>query len=135
MFTDIEGSTDLLRSLGGEAFGQELRRHRERIGEAAVAYNGRQLGTEGDAVFIAFPRASDAVAAAQHLRAAFAEEPVRLRVGIHTGEPLVVDNEYVGLEVRTAARIARPRMAVRCWYHRRRASSRGMACGILACIG
>ena len=105
MFTDIEGSTDLLRSLGGEAFGQELRRHRERIGEAVVAHNGRQLGTEGDAVFIAFPRASDAVAAAQHLRAAFAEEPVRLRVGIHTGEPLVVDNEYVGLEVRTAARI------------------------------
>jgi predicted ATPase/class 3 adenylate cyclase/DNA-binding winged helix-turn-helix (wHTH) protein len=105
IFTDIEDATDLLRNLGGEVFGQELRRHRDRIRETAVAHHGRAFGVEGDAVFIVFSRASDAVAAAQDLQAAFAEEPVRRRVGIHTGEPLVVDNEYVGLDVRKAARI------------------------------
>jgi predicted ATPase/class 3 adenylate cyclase len=105
MFTDIEGSTDLSRSIGGEAFGRELSRYRDRVRETAIAHHGRAFGTEGDAVFVVFPRASDAVAAADDLRAAFAEEPVRLRVGIHTGEPLVVDNEYVGLDVRKAARI------------------------------
>ena len=105
IFTDIEDDKDLLRNLGGEVFGQERRRHRDRIRETAVAHHGRAFGVEGDAVFIVFSRASDAVAAAHDLQAAFAEEPVRLRVGIHTGEPLVVDNEYVGLDVRKAARI------------------------------
>ena len=105
MFTDIEDSTDLSRSIGGEAFGRELSRHRDRIRETSIAHHGRAFGAEGDAVFIVFPRASDAVAAAHDLQAAFAEERVRLRVGIHTGEPLVVDNEYVGLDVRKAARI------------------------------
>ena len=105
MFTDIEDSTDLLRSLGDGAFGRELSHNRGRIRDAGVAHHAGAFGTEGDAVFIVFARASDALAATEELQARFAEDPVRLRVGIHTGEPLVVDDEYVGLDVRKAARI------------------------------
>ena len=105
MFIDIDDSTDLLRSLGGEAFGRELAHNRGRIREAGVAHNGGAFGTEGDAVFIVFARASDALAATEELQAGFAEDPVRLRVGIHTGEALVVNGEYVGLDIRKAARI------------------------------
>lgn len=105
IFADVDGSTELLRSLDAEAFGREFERQRERFRETAVAHQARAFGTAGDAVFIAFVRASDAVAAAQELQAAFEEERVRLRVGIHTGEPLVVDNDYVGPDIRKAARI------------------------------
>jgi predicted ATPase/class 3 adenylate cyclase len=105
VFADIEGSTDLLRDLGAETFSRELGRHRVRIREAGVAHHAGAFGTEGDAVFMVFARASDALATAEDLQTTFADEPVGLRVGIHTGEPLLVDNDYVGLDVRKAARI------------------------------
>ena len=81
MFTDIEGSTDLLRSLGGEPFGQELVRQRERIRKAVVAHHARAFGTEGDAFFIAFARASDALGAASDMQAALADGRIRVRIG------------------------------------------------------
>ena len=93
MFTDIEGSTRLLQELGGERYGAELERHRERVRRAIAARGGFELGTDGDAFFIAFARASDALGAASEVQAALANGPIRVRIGIHTGEPLIVDGE------------------------------------------
>ncbi len=64
------------------------------------------MDTQGDAFFAAFPRASDAVAAASEIRDGLGDGPVRVRIGIHTGEPLVTPEGYVGLDVHRAARIA-----------------------------
>ena len=105
MFTDIEGSTRLLQELGGERYGAELERHRERVRDAIAAHGGVELGIEGDAFFIAFARASDALDAAREVQAALADGPIRVRIGIHTGEPLIVEGNYVGLDVHKAARI------------------------------
>ena len=86
MFTDIEGSTRLLQELGSELYGTELERHRERVRRAITAHAGVLLGIEGDAFFIAFTRASDALSAASEMQAALADGPIRVRIGIHTGE-------------------------------------------------
>ena len=64
------------------------------------------MDTQGDAFFAAFARASDAVAAAAEIRDGLGDGPVRVRIGIHTGEPLVTQEGYVGLDVHRAARIA-----------------------------
>ena len=64
------------------------------------------MDTQGDAFFAAFRRASDAVAAADEIRDGLADGPIRVRIGIHTGEPLVTPEGYVGLDVHRAARIA-----------------------------
>jgi predicted ATPase len=105
VFTDIEGSTRLLRELGSEGYGEELRRHRELVRDAIVAHGGVELDTEGDAFFIAFERASDALKAAGEVQGALAEGRVRVRIGIHTGEPLLAEGDYIGLDVHKAARI------------------------------
>ena len=105
LFSDIEGSTRLLQELGSERYGAELELHRERVRRAIAARAGFELGTEGDAFFIAFARASDALGAASEMQAALAEGPIRMRIGIHTGEPLIVAGNYVGLDVHRAARI------------------------------
>ena len=105
MFTDIEGSTRLLRELGGERYGVELERHRGRVRGAIAGRGGLELGTEGDAFFIAFARASDAIGAATDMQMALADGRIRVRIGIHTGEPLIVAGNYVGLDVHRAARI------------------------------
>lgn len=105
VFTDVEGSTRLLRELGGERYGEELRFHRERVREVVAAHGGVEFGTEGDGFFLAFARASDALDAAGALQATSADQQMRVRVGVHTGEPLLVDGDYVGLDVHKAARI------------------------------
>jgi predicted ATPase/class 3 adenylate cyclase len=105
VFTDIEGSTRLLRELGGERYGVELERHRGRVRGAIAGHGGLELGTEGDAFFIAFARASDAIGAANDMQMALADGRIRVRIGIHTGEPLIVAGNYVGLDVHRAARI------------------------------
>ena len=64
------------------------------------------MDTQGDAFFAAFRRASDAVTAANEIRDGLADGPIRVRIGIHTGEPLVTPEGYVGLDVHRAARIA-----------------------------
>src|SRR5438046_6214286 len=105
LFTDIEGSTRLLHELG-DAFADALAEHRRALREAFARHGGVEVDTQGDAFFYAFARAGDALAAAGEAQAALAGGPIRVRMGIHTGEPVVTDEGYVGLEVHRAARIA-----------------------------
>jgi predicted ATPase len=105
LFTDIEGSTRLLQELGDE-YADVLAEHRRALREAWRQHGGVEVDTQGDAFFVAFARASDAVAAAVDAQGALADGPVRVRMGLHTGEPLRVDEGYVGVDVHRAARIA-----------------------------
>src|ERR1044072_6872508 len=105
LFTDIEGSTRLVSELGdGDA--EVLAEHRRALRGAWQRHEGVEVDTEGDAFFVAFARASDAVAAAADAQLALAGGPVRVRMGLHTGEPLRGDEGYVGFDVHRAARIA-----------------------------
>jgi predicted ATPase/class 3 adenylate cyclase len=105
VFTDIEGSTRLLER-AGERYSELLGAHRELLRESFTRHGGVEFGTEGDAVFAAFTRAADAVAAAADAQRALTAVPVRVRMGIHTGEPNVTAEGYVGLDVHRTARIA-----------------------------
>jgi predicted ATPase/class 3 adenylate cyclase len=105
VFTDIEGSTRLLEEVG-ERYAELLGAHRRTLRESFARHEGVEFGTEGDAVFAAFTRAVDAVAAAAEAQRALTLGPVRVRIGIHTGEPDVTDEGYVGLDVHRTARIA-----------------------------
>jgi class 3 adenylate cyclase len=110
LFTDIEGSTRLLQELGDE-YGQVVADHRRLLRDVFQAAGGSEVDTQGDAFFYSFPRARDAVGAAVAGQRALAahEWPrgadVRVRMGLHTGEPTVGDEGYVGLDVVRAARI------------------------------
>jgi class 3 adenylate cyclase len=110
VFTDIEGSTRLLQQLG-DRYLKLLAEHRRLLRAAFARHGGHEVSTEGDAFFVAFTRARDAVAAAAHAQQALAShlwpEGVRLgvRVGIHTGEPTRSAGNYAGLDVHRAARI------------------------------
>ena len=105
LFTDIEGSTRLLGELG-DGYADVLADHRRALREAWGRHEGVEVDTQGDAFFVAFARASDAVAAAAGAQLALAGGPVRVRMGLHTGEPLRADGGYVGFDVHRAARIA-----------------------------
>ena len=104
LFTDIEGSTQLLHE-HGDRYADLLAEHRRLLREAFSRHGGIEVDTQGDAFFVAFARATDAVAAAREAQAALADGPVRVRVGIHTGEPFLTDEGYVGADVHRAARI------------------------------
>jgi len=110
LFTDIEGSTRLLQELG-DAYGQVVSDHRRLLRENLGDKGGTEVDTQGDAFFYSFPRARDAVAGAVAAQRALAthEWPegsdVRVRMGLHTGEPSVGDEGYLGLDVVRAARI------------------------------
>ncbi|MEP6909169.1 MAG: adenylate/guanylate cyclase domain-containing protein [Actinomycetota bacterium] len=106
LFTDVEGSTRLLDELGSERYAEALARHRRLIRKSCRAYGGVEVDTQGDSFFIAFARASDAVSAAEHAQRDLAAGPVRVRMGLHTGEPLKTREGYVGADVHKAARIA-----------------------------
>jgi len=113
LFTDIEGSTRLVQALGIDAWSSLLDRHRALIRAALAAYDGVEIQTEGDAFFAVFDRAPNAVAAAADAQRALAAEPwphdtpVRVRMGLHTGEgTLDADGSYIGSAVHRAARIA-----------------------------
>ena len=105
LFTDIEGSTVLLRDLG-DAYADTLAEHRRIIRDAVARHGGVEVDTQGDAFFVAFARASDAVGAAVDAQRALAGGPVRVRMGLHTGEPQLTTEGYVGVDVHRAARIA-----------------------------
>src|SRR5213596_3297090 len=105
LFTDIEGSTRLLHELGDD-YADALAEHRRVLREAFARHGGVEVDTQGDAFFVAFARASDALAAAREAQAGLDGGPVRVRMGVHTGEPLLTDEGYVGLDVHRAARIA-----------------------------
>jgi predicted ATPase/class 3 adenylate cyclase len=104
LFTDIEGSTRLLEELG-DGYADMLEEHRRLLREAFARHNGVEVDTQGDAFFVAFARATDAVAAAADGQSALESGPVRVRIGIHTGEPTLTDGRYVGIDVHKAARI------------------------------
>ncbi|HEU0247812.1 MAG TPA: adenylate/guanylate cyclase domain-containing protein, partial [Gaiellaceae bacterium] len=105
LFTDVEGSTRLLQEHGA-GYSDLLAEHRSALREAFARHDGVEVDTQGDAFFVAFSRATDAVAAAAEAREALEAGPIRVRMGIHTGEPLKTDEGYVGLDVHRAARIA-----------------------------
>ncbi|TMM17958.1 MAG: adenylate/guanylate cyclase domain-containing protein [Actinobacteria bacterium] len=105
LFTDIEGSTRLLHELG-DAYADALAEHRRLLREAFARHGGVEVDTQGDAFFVAFARATDALAAAEDARRALAAGPIRVRMGLHTGEPQLTDEGYVGLDVHRAARIS-----------------------------
>jgi len=104
LFTDIEGSTRLLSELG-EGYAQALAAHRQTLRGAFARNRGVEVDTQGDAFFVAFERASDAVATASEASEALAGGPIHVRMGIHTGEPTVTDEGYVGFDVHRAARV------------------------------
>jgi predicted ATPase len=105
LFTDIEGSTRLLHE-HGERYAELLSEHRRVLREAFSKHEGVEVDTQGDAFFVAFARASDAVAAAWDGQEALRGGPVSVRMGLHTGEPVRTDEGYVGIDVHRAARIA-----------------------------
>lgn len=110
LFSDIEGSTSLLKALG-DGYGDVLDTHRRLMRTCFHDLGGVEIDTQGDAFFFAFPRARDAVAAAveaQRLHAAEEwpeERPVRVRMGLHTGEPAMGSEGYLGIDVVRAARL------------------------------
>ena len=111
-FTDIEGSTRLLQELGDEVYATVARDHRRIVREAFAAAGGSEVDTQGDAFFFSFARARDAVAAAVAAQRALRSHEwpegreVRVRMGLHTGEPHIGEEGYLGLDVVRAARIA-----------------------------
>ncbi len=107
LFTDVEGSTSLLHELGAEVYAVALADHRRVIREACAANGGVEVDTQGDAFFFAFPTAPGALAAAAAFTARLATSGrIRVRVGVHTGAPLLGEEGYVGHDVHRAARIA-----------------------------
>jgi predicted ATPase/class 3 adenylate cyclase len=111
LFTDIEGSTKLLQRLG-DAYASVLGEHQALLRAAFAAHDGIEVDTQGDAFFVAFPTAPQAVAAASDATRALAAHDwpqgtvLRVRMGLHSGTPQVVGDRYVGLDVHRAARIA-----------------------------
>jgi class 3 adenylate cyclase len=110
LFSDIEGSTRLLEQLG-DRYGDVHRDHRRILRERLTEAGGQEIDTQGDAFFFSFTRAKDAVAAAVAAQRALAEHDwpedvdVKVRMGLHTGEPTVGEDGYLGMDVVRAARI------------------------------
>src|SRR4249920_1810626 len=102
LFTDIEGSTRLLHE-HGEGYVELLAEHRREMRSIFARHAGVEVDTQGDAFFVAFGRADDALAAGDEIQGI--DGPVRVRIGIHTGTPTVTPEGYVGLDVHRAARI------------------------------
>ena len=110
LFTDIEGSTRLLRALGAH-YRETLETHRRVVREAIESCRGCEFGTEGDAFFVAFENAEDAVLAASAAQAGLAAQKwpdgasVRVRMAVHTGRPELAGGNYLGLDVHRVSRI------------------------------
>lgn len=112
VFSDIEGSTALLKRVGDARYAELLALHRRLVRDGFAERGGQEIDTQGDAFFYSFPRARDAVAAAVDVQRAHEAvtwpggESIRVRMGLHTGEPAVGEEGYTGLDVVRAARIA-----------------------------
>ncbi|MFL5757344.1 MAG: ATP-binding protein [Chloroflexota bacterium] len=110
LFTDIEGSTRLLETMGA-SYSRVLERHHAIVRRALAERRGIEVGTQGDSFFAVFADPGDAVAAAVDIQRAVTAETwpdgaaVRLRIGLHTGDAQVVGDDYVGIDVNRAARI------------------------------
>ncbi len=112
LFTDIEGSTTLLQRLGDRWYAEVLAEHQRLLRDAFAKGNGHEIDTQGDAFLVAFSRAREALAAAVAAQETLIKHPwpdgasLRVRMGLHTGEPLSGGTGYVGIDVHRAARIA-----------------------------
>jgi YVTN family beta-propeller protein len=110
LFTDIEGSTRLLKQLG-DGYAAVLVEHQRLLRKTFAAHHGHEVDTQGDSFFVVFPTAKEAVAAAVDAQRALAAHDwpdgaeVRVRLGLHSGEPIVGGERYVGLGVHQAARV------------------------------
>ena len=110
LFSDIEGSTALLKRLD-ERYRDLIDQHRRLVRDTFTRHDGVEIDTQGDAFFFAFARARDAVAAAVEGQRAHADASwpdaveVRVRMGLHTGEPAVGAEGYLGVDVVRAARL------------------------------
>jgi predicted ATPase/class 3 adenylate cyclase len=111
LFTDIEGSTTLLQRLGDRRYAEALEEHRRLLRDTFAERHGQEIDTQGDAFLVAFPRARDGLAAAVAAQQAITKHPwpdgasLRVRMGMHTGEPVSGTGGYVGLDVHRASRI------------------------------
>ena len=105
LFSDIEESTRLLDELGPEAYREALREHRRVLREVFGRHGGYEVDYAGDAFFVAFQEAVAGAAAAREAQAALADGRVRVRMGLHTGTPLLDPPKYVGRDVHLAARV------------------------------
>src|SRR4029450_1808252 len=111
LLTDIEGSTQLLRRLG-DRYGSALEDHRRILRAAVAEHGGTEIDCRGDEFFAAFPRARSALAVAVAAQRALAAhtwpdgDTLKVRMGLHTGEPALRDDGYLGLDVHRAARIS-----------------------------
>jgi predicted ATPase/class 3 adenylate cyclase len=111
LFTDIEGSTRLLQQLG-EKYATLIAEHHQLLREACETHGGRVMGIEGDSFYVVFPGAVDAIHAVVQSQRALAAHAwpsgvdLRVRMGLHTGEPQISALGYVGIDVHRAARIA-----------------------------
>ena len=104
LFTDVEGSTSLLTELG-EAYTDELMEHRRILRACVERHSGVEVDTQGDAFFVAFVSATEALAAATEAQQELATRPFRVRIGVHTGEAWPTGEGYAGMDVNRAARI------------------------------
>jgi WD40 repeat protein/class 3 adenylate cyclase len=110
LFTDIEESTNLLDKLGNQ-YATVLADHHAILRAAIKKWNGHEVDTQGDAFFVTFARAMDAIQCAAEAQRALDShpwmhgKPLRVRMGLHTGEPLIASTGYVGMDVHRAARI------------------------------
>lgn len=110
-FSDVEGSTRLAAQLGAEAFAHALELHRSVVRRAFRRHRGNEVSTGGDSFFAVFASAPDALAAAVEVQRALAQpaEPgveLRIRIGLHVGHAVRIGNDYLGLDVNRAARVA-----------------------------
>jgi len=111
LFTDIEGSTTLLQRLGDRRYAEVLEEHRRLLRAAFEEGRGQEVDTQGDAFLVAFSRARDAVGAAVAAQRALTKHgrpdgrSLKVRMALHTGEPVSETRSYVGPDVRRAARI------------------------------
>jgi class 3 adenylate cyclase len=103
VFTDVEGSTRLLKELGTDGYRDALGEHRRIVREACALHHGYEVDYEGDAFFYAFASAQAAVSAVSEAMVGLETGPIRIRVGIHTGEPALDPPKYVGMDVHQAA--------------------------------
>ena len=106
LFTDVEGSTKLLHELGAAGYAERLAEHRRVVRDACTARGGVEVDTQGDAFFVAFPSAPEALEAARAITEELASGLIALRIGLHTGTPLLTEEGYVGEDVHFAARVA-----------------------------
>jgi predicted ATPase/class 3 adenylate cyclase len=112
LFSDMEGSTRLVRDLGPATFAEVLERHNAILRGVFAARGATERGTQGDSFLVMFPEAPAALAAAAEAQRAMAESewpegaPVRVRMGVHTGVARLGGDDYVGLDIHRAARIA-----------------------------